>query len=117
MLQSHDSVLIGVSGGPDSIVLVNILMELSRELNLNLGIAHLNHCLRGESSDNDAEFVSELCQRIKLPCFIDKKNVKLFQKQNKLSLEEAARQVRYNFFEKTAKEYGYNKIAFIIGCG
>ncbi|MDM8535436.1 tRNA lysidine(34) synthetase TilS [Desulfobacterales bacterium HSG17] len=111
MLQPHDSVLMGVSGGPDSIALVNVLIHLSSQFSLNLGIAHLNHCLRGKNSDNDAKFVSELGSKLELPCFIDKKDVKHFQKQHKLSLEEAGRQVRYDFFEKTAKRYGYNKIA------
>jgi len=111
MLEPYDSVLIGVSGGPDSIALVNVLSGLSQEFNLNLGIAHLNHSLRGNCSDNDALFVSELGHRLDLPCFIDKKDVKIFQEKNKLSLEEAAREVRYKFFEETAKKNGYNKIA------
>ncbi|QTA83770.1 tRNA(Ile)-lysidine synthase [Desulfonema limicola] len=111
MLAPYDSVLAGVSGGPDSIVLVNVLRHFCSKFSLNLGIAHLNHCLRGENSDNDACFVAELSRRLELPCFIERKDVKLFQKQNKLSLEEAGRRVRYDFFEQTAKKNGYNKIA------
>lgn len=111
MLQPRDSVLLGVSGGPDSIALVNTLIHLSIRFPLNIGIAHLNHCLRGENSDNDEKFVSQVSQKLNIPFFTARKDVKKFQKQNKLSLEEAARRVRYDFFETTAKDQGYNKIA------
>ena len=56
MVQHGDSVLVGLSGGPDSVALVHVLLTLAPRYGLRLGTAHLNHCLRGKASDNDAKF-------------------------------------------------------------
>ena len=111
MLMAEDAVLIGVSGGPDSVALLHILNALAPGFSLRLGIAHLNHCLRKGESDNDAEFVASLSTSIELPCYIHKENVIKYQKENKLSLEEAARRARYRFFSDVAKQNNFTKIA------
>jgi len=111
MLQAKDSVLVGVSGGPDSVALVHILRELSLSLSLRLGIAHLNHGLRGQEADNDADFVSLLADKHDLPFHIKKEDIRSFSEEEKLSLEEAARHARYAFFDEIAQKHGYNKIA------
>ncbi|MEA3429449.1 MAG: tRNA lysidine(34) synthetase TilS, partial [Thermodesulfobacteriota bacterium] len=111
MFQPGDSVLICVSGGPDSVALLHILLSLAPEFSYTLGIAHLNHCLRKKDSDDDAEFVASLAKQLNLPCYIKKKDVRKYQKQHKLSLEEAARHVRYAFYDQVAKRNGFNKIA------
>ena len=111
MLQSGDSVLVGVSGGPDSVALLHVLHRLAQPFSLTLGVAHLNHCLRKKDSDRDAEFVGSLAGRFNLPFFLEKKDVRKYQLRHKLSLEEAARKLRYNFFHHTAKENRFNKIA------
>ena len=111
MLAAGDSVLIAVSGGQDSVTLAHVLHTLTAEHPLRLAIVHLNHCLRQKDSDRDAEFVADIARRLDLPCYIEKKNVLHFQRNAHLSLEEAARKVRYEFFEKIAVRYGFNKIA------
>lgn len=111
MLSLNDSVLIGVSGGPDSLALLDILRELAQDFNLKLAIAHLNHGLRQTESDKDADFVISLAKKAGLPCYIKKADVFRYQKKNGLSLEEAARDVRYEFFKDLLKIHGFNKIA------
>jgi len=111
MLKPKHSVVIGVSGGPDSVALLHILLALAPRLSLRLGVAHLNHCLRRTDSDNDAQFVETLARKFNLPCYIQKKNVRNYQIKNRLSLEEAARSVRYTFLNTVAQSKGYNKIA------
>jgi len=78
---------------------------------LNLGIAHLNHSLRGNDSDNDARFVVSVSEKLHMPCFIEKTDVVKYKTENRLSLEEAGRRVRYSFFENIAQREGFNKIA------
>ena len=111
MFQPGDSVLVGVSGGPDSVALLHILFTLAPRLSLRLGVAHLNHSLRQKDSDNDAEFVASLAGKLDLPCYITKEDVRKYQLENKLSLEEAARCIRYAFYNNVAVRNRFNKIA------
>lgn len=111
MLGEGDAVLIGVSGGPDSVALFHIMNALAPRFSLRLGVAHLNHCLRMFESENDAKFVASLSETIQLPCHIHQEDVTKYQKEHKLSLEEAARRARYTFFSNVAKHHNYNKIA------
>ena len=102
MISKRDSLLVGVSGGPDSVVLLYLLMELKDKYNLQLYIVHLNHMLRGNESEEDARYVKRLAKKLKLPAFIGNRDVNKFAKANKLSLEEAARIQRYEFYEQIA---------------
>ncbi|MBW2603592.1 MAG: tRNA lysidine(34) synthetase TilS [Deltaproteobacteria bacterium] len=111
MLKPKDSVVIGVSGGPDSVALLHVLFLIASRFSLKLGVAHLNHCLRQNDSDKDAQFVEVLAKRYDLPCYTRKKDVRKYQVENKLSLEEAARRVRYTFLDSVASTMQYNKIA------
>ena len=111
MFNLGDAILAGVSGGADSIALVHILLKLSPEFNLNLGIAHLDHGLRAAESDRDAEFVSSFAHKMNLPFYSEKADVKKYSSQHKLSIEEAGRILRYQFLSRTAREHGFNKIA------
>jgi len=111
MFEPKDSVLVGVSGGPDSVALLHVLLKISSGLSLTLGVAHLNHGIRSSDSDRDAEFVASLAGKFKLPFYIKKKDVLSYKKHHKLSLEEAGRRVRYEFFHQIAGENKYNKIA------
>ncbi|MBU3947517.1 MAG: tRNA lysidine(34) synthetase TilS [Proteobacteria bacterium] len=111
MVQNKDCVLVGVSGGADSVTLIHILNEIASLFSLKLGIAHLNHSLRGKESDNDASFVGSLSEELHLPCFIEKKDLTKYKIENGLSVEEAGRRMRYDFFEDIAKKEGFNKVA------
>jgi tRNA(Ile)-lysidine synthase len=111
MLRPKDSVVIGVSGGPDSVALLHVLFLVAPRFSLKLCVAHLNHCLRQNDSDKDAQFVEILAKKYDLPCYTHKKDVRKYHIENKLSLEEAARRVRYTFLNEVANTKKYNKIA------
>ncbi len=111
MIQKKDAVLAGVSGGPDSVALVRVLVYLIASMDLTLGIAHLNHGLRGEESQRDESFVQELSQKLGLPFFSKTMDIRRLAKQEHLSIEEAGRNARYAFFTQTADTQGFTKIA------
>ena len=111
MLVPGEAVLVAVSGGPDSIALLHLLMSLTAVLPLHLGIAHLNHGLRGTASDDDAAFVASAAAALNLPCFVKVENVDAYQHRYRLCREEAARSVRYRFLEQIASENGFAKVA------
>jgi len=111
MLQERDSVLVGVSGGADSVALVHVMKEIAPIFSIKLGIVHLNHSLRGNESDADARFVVSLSEKLNLPCYTAKEDVAAYKKKHGFSLEEAGRRVRYAFFENIAQREGFNKIA------
>ena len=108
LIAEGDKVLIGVSGGPDSVALLYLLNKLKKEFKLTLHIAHLDHMLRKDSY-RDAEFVKRLAERLKLPSTITQVNVKELAKKG--SLEEIARNARLAFLFKIAKDVNADKIA------
>ena len=112
LLEPGDSVLAAVSGGPDSVALLLSLLHLKQPYDLTLGIAHLNHLLRGEESLRDEQFVRELAEKFNLPLFCEQKDVKAYAGAHHLSVEEAGREVRYDFFSCISDQHGYQKIAF-----
>lgn len=111
LLEPGDRVLIAVSGGPDSVALVLSLLAVKEKYTLNIGIAHLNHMLRGEESLGDETFVKKFAHNLDLPFHGEQTDVKGYAKQHRLSIEEAGREVRYRFFEQMANRHGYTKIA------
>lgn len=111
MIGDGDVVLVGVSGGIDSITLLYSLYFLKDNLKCSLIVAHANHGLRGEESDKEEEFVRKVAGELKLPCVIEKFDILKYMAEKGLSKQVAARELRYNFFEKTAKQYSANKIA------
>ncbi len=111
MFERGQSVLVGVSGGPDSVALLHALRRLAPLFSLDLTVAHLNHGLRQAASDADAEFVAELARRLDLKCVVREMDVHAYRRRHKLSLEEAARMLRYDFFRQAAAENGLDRIA------
>lgn len=111
MLNEGDKVIIGVSGGADSICLLFVLLELRKEILFDLVVVHIEHGLRGEDSLLDARYVEEMCEQNNIVFKKYSYSVKEIAKTEKLSLEEAGRKVRYESFYKACKEYGGNKIA------
>lgn len=111
MLEQGDAILVAVSGGPDSVTLLHTLAQLKHEFCLTLGIAHVNHLLRGNEAIEDEEFVQKLAITLDLPFFSKRFDVKALAKESKLSIEEAGRNVRYEFFDSLAQVHAYNKIA------
>jgi tRNA(Ile)-lysidine synthase len=106
-----ERVVVAVSGGADSVALLHMLVELAPELAIHLHIAHLNHRLRGEASKEDAEFVAEMAGELALPRTIEERDVAGYARAHHLSLEEAARIVRYNFLSEVAAEVDAHTIA------
>ena len=106
-----ETVVVGVSGGPDSLCLLHLLRRLAPELRLWLHVAHLHHGLRGAEADADAAFVAELADCWGLPCTIGRANVAALAREARLSLEEAARQARYRFVAEVAEAGGAATLA------
>ena len=110
MIQSGDGIVIGVSGGPDSMTLLNILNNLKEKLNIKLYVAHINHSIRKEA-DEETEYVKDFCKKIDVEFFAKKVKVEEIAKELKMGTEEAGRNIRYEFFEEVAHKVGANKIA------
>ncbi len=106
MFSPHDKVVVGVSGGPDSLALLHLLRALSGDLQIELHVAHLNHQLRGSQADADAEFVAHVAREWGLPVTIESRDVKSLAGEYHLSIEEAAREARYSFFAEVAARVG-----------
>jgi tRNA(Ile)-lysidine synthase len=111
MLAPGDRVLVGVSGGPDSMALLHVLGRLGAELKIRLGAAHLNHRLRGAAAERDAEVVMRAAAALDCPCHVGSAHILKVKYGLGLSLEEAARRVRYAFFKKIMIDRGYDKLA------
>jgi tRNA(Ile)-lysidine synthase len=99
--------LLGVSGGIDSMVLANIFIKL----NLNFAVAHVNFQLRGSDSDDDELFVREYFSKLNIPFFVKRVDTKKYAHENRISIEEAARELRYDFFDELKYDYKYNYLA------
>jgi len=111
MIESGDTVVAGVSGGADSVCLLFMLKEMQERLPFTLLAAHVEHGIRGEASRQDACFVKELCEKLSIPLQLFEEDVPAVAKNEKLSLEEAGRLLRYRAFEKAAAPYSAAKIA------
>lgn len=111
MLNIGDKVVVGVSGGPDSMCLLNVLCILRSEYNLTIVVAHINHCLRGSDADDDEEFVRNYCKDRNIEFYSTKIDIHHLAKEKGISCESAGREVRYSFFYHVYKEIGADKIA------
>jgi tRNA(Ile)-lysidine synthase len=111
MLEKGDHIVVAVSGGPDSVVLLHVLHHLRIQWELTLIVAHLNHTLRGSDSEEDAAFVAGYANALGLPCVVERADVKRYCRTQKCSLETGAREVRYAFLERVARTYQATKIA------
>ena len=111
MVEPGDRIVCGVSGGADSTAMLYALFSLQSLLQIELCAAHLNHMLRGEEAQRDQKFVQALCAKLGIPCICGSADVGRLSKQNRESVELAARNARYAFFEKTAAQWKAQKIA------
>jgi len=112
MCPNGSRVLVAVSGGPDSVALLAVLHALQGRLGITLMVAHLDHGLRGEESKQDAQFVRQLCDRLRVEVLIKELGLKkAVARQQGLSLQEYAREARYVALYEMAKERNASKIA------
>ncbi|MEE1319336.1 MAG: ATP-binding protein, partial [Ruminococcus sp.] len=91
MLQKNDRVIVALSGGADSVTLLDILNSVKEKYNLTIFLAHINHGLRGDEADRDENFCRELSQKYNAEIFVKKANVKELAKQQKISEELCGR--------------------------
>lgn len=110
MLRPGEKVLVAVSGGPDSVCLLKVLMEMRKDLDLEIVVGNLDHGIRGKESREDSDFVRKLAKDLGLDCAHKKTNVKA-RRDRKRSLEEYAREKRYQFLEESARKHECNVIA------
>lgn len=111
MLSSQDIVIVGVSGGADSVCLLTILHMLQEEYQLKLFAVHVNHMLRGKEADEDEAYVQQLCDRYSIPLYCVHEDVKKLAELSQTTIEEAGRNLRYQSFEQEFKRVSAHKIA------
>ena len=110
LISPGEKILVACSGGPDSVALFHLLAGLRKKWKLRLGLLHFNHQLRGRASGRDAEFVRDLAKKHRVSFYGGSGAVKKIAAAESLSIEEAARKLRYDFFCRTARRYGFPKI-------
>ncbi len=111
MLPRNGLILCAVSGGKDSMYLLENLRMRAPEYGFSVACAHFDHRLRGAESERDRKFVEDWCKKAGIPCHVGEGDVRAYAKENGLGIEEAARKLRYAFLEKTAEEIGAARIA------
>jgi len=111
LIKENDKILVTLSGGPDSVLLLHLLNKFKKKFTLTLAAVHINHSLRGKDSDNDEKFAVKLCNGLGIKLYIKKIDVKSYASKKKISIEEAARILRYDIFENLLIEINFDKIA------
>ncbi|NLO92621.1 MAG: tRNA lysidine(34) synthetase TilS [Elusimicrobia bacterium] len=111
LLERGDTVLAGVSGGPDSVCLLHFLKSMEKRWGLSVAACHVHHGLRGAGADRDEKFVQKLCGELGVPLFAARVKVRPYASRNGLSLEHAARKLRYETFAACARKIGAGKVA------
>lgn len=111
LLSKGMHVLVACSGGPDSLVLLNILIELQQKFQLVLTVAHFNHGIRGRAAAEDAAFVADFCKKKSIPCVLGQASVPEEAARRGQSLELAARELRYEFLYRTLRRVGADVLA------
>ncbi|MBO5090007.1 MAG: tRNA lysidine(34) synthetase TilS [Clostridia bacterium] len=102
LIEKGDTVTVALSGGADSVALLHVLLALRDELSITVNAAHLNHGIRGAEADRDEAFVKKLCSDLNVSLVCEKLNVPSVSKEKHISLELAAREVRYDFLSRNA---------------
>ena len=111
LIENNSKLLIALSGGPDSVFALHFFHQFKNKYKAELIAAHVNHNLRGNDSEQDQIFCEKICNELKIPIFIKSVDVEKFARKNNQSIEEAARNLRYNFFEEISN---HEKVDYII---
>ena len=111
LLARGQKILVAVSGGVDSMVLLQVLNSLAKKNRWNISVAHFNHQLRGRASDADEKLVRATAKRLSLPVFTERGEVASFAAQSKISVEMAARKLRHEFFARVAGQQRISVVA------
>lgn len=110
LIDKGDKVLVAFSGGPDSVFAIHFLHKFQKKYSIKLAAVHFNHGLRGIEANDDQKFAKQVCEKMGIPFISKKLNVKKFAETGKLSIEEAARELRYKELEKLSSQEKFNKI-------
>ena len=102
LLKKGQNVTVALSGGADSVALLNVLLSLKDELGITVDAAHLNHMIRGAEADRDESFVRDLCRKLGVKLYVERIDIPRFAKENSMSLELAAREKRYAFLKNVS---------------
>lgn len=111
LLKKGDKVLVGLSGGPDSVCLLHLLHTIKQKYSLEIGAAHINHMIRGEEALEDEKYAKNLCEKLGINFYSIRIEIEKIAKERGISTETAGRDERYAFFNKISNENGYTKIA------
>jgi tRNA(Ile)-lysidine synthase len=111
LLSQGDRVLIALSGGPDSVFLLHFLVKFQKRFNISFAALHVNHNLRGNDARADEQYCSEICSSLSVKLFVFSEDVSAYSKENKISLEEAGRVLRYKRLQETAAKENFTRIA------
>ncbi|MGN0353499.1 MAG: tRNA lysidine(34) synthetase TilS [Muricoprocola sp.] len=111
MINKGDHIIVGVSGGADSLCLLFLLMELQKEVPFQITVVHVEHGIRGEESMEDARYVEEICKENQVEFHMERVDIRQMAAKEHLTVEEAGRKVRYDTFKRVLAEQGANKIA------
>ena len=110
LIDAGDKIVLGVSGGPDSLFMLDILNKIKEQLQIEIIVAHVNHMIRVEA-DEEEQFVKAFCEEIGVDFYSKRIEVEKYANNNKIGIEEAGRKIRYEFFEEICNKVGANKIA------
>lgn len=111
LVKKKDKVLVALSGGADSVFLLDLFYKIKVEYKLSIAVAHVNHLLRGVEAERDELFCKKKAEKYSTEFFLLRKNIQNVAEDEKKSIEDAGRTVRYSFFEKIAEENNFDKIA------
>ena len=111
LIDYGDGIVVGLSGGPDSICLLYLLNSIRDEFKIDIVAVHINHMLRAEEADADELYCKDVCEQLGIEFFSRKININEYSMKNGISSETAGREVRYRYFDEVMKSKGFNKIA------
>ncbi len=111
LIDKGDQIVIGVSGGPDSMVLLYLLLDIRKYIPFDVHVAHVNHGVRGKAAHEDEEFVKRICEDLNLSFYNIRVDMNKYAKDHNMTAEEAGRKLRYGFFREVLKKQGKGKIA------
>ena len=110
LINKGDVIVVGVSGGPDSITLLTCLNKFKDYFEIKIICAHINHLIRKDSTE-DEQYVENMCKNMGIKCYVKRADVEKIAKEQKKGSEEVGRKIRYDFFDEVARKENANKIA------